>query len=221
MPNSSVRKYRSSQKRELTRQQNSAHIQAAAWQVFCTVGMDAANVRDIVKLSGLSPGTFYNYFRTKEAIFEVLAQGLFARLAAETATARARARTLEDLIHAAYSSYLDFLQATDGAVDFIGRNQHHIRSQIYPSKAINSVSADLKHDLRRFFDESAMSDEDVGLFSAMIIAAGAEAIFHATQPPQIALDALLAFLTKFMLGGLNAWRPLNSTAALTCVANDD
>jgi AcrR family transcriptional regulator len=34
----------------------------------------------IVNRSDFSPGTFYNYFRTKEAIFEVLSQELLERI---------------------------------------------------------------------------------------------------------------------------------------------
>ena len=35
-------------------------------------------------------------------------------------------------------------------MDFIGRNQHHIRSQVYPSSAISGLLEDLADDLRRF-----------------------------------------------------------------------
>jgi AcrR family transcriptional regulator len=73
------RKYRSSEKREATKEQNRAAIEAAAWEVFCMTGMDAANIRDIVNRSGVSPGTFYNYFRTKEAIFMSLSQKCIRR----------------------------------------------------------------------------------------------------------------------------------------------
>ena len=35
-------------------------------------------------------------------------------------------------------------------MDFMGRNQHHIRSQVYPSSAISGLLEDLADDLRRF-----------------------------------------------------------------------
>ncbi|WP_395664349.1 TetR/AcrR family transcriptional regulator [Methylocella sp.] len=222
---SAGRKYRASEKREQTRQQNSAEIQAAAWRVFCSVGLDGANVRDIVKQSGLSPGTFYNYFRTKEAIFEVVAQNLFERLREATRAARARARDVDELVVIAYSSYLEFLQATEGALEFTDRNQHHLRSQLYPSTAIAGILQDLEQDLRRFIGRDAMSDEDVFLFASMIIAAGAEAVFSATRLPGVGPGALLAFLTKFMLRGLGAWvgaarEPAAEAIAPRLYAND-
>jgi AcrR family transcriptional regulator len=120
------RRYRTSEKREATKEHNRAAIEAAAWHVFCTMGMDAANIRDIVKRSGLSPGTFYNYYRTKEAIFEVLSQNVLERIRSESRAARAKAASAEEFLSACYESYLYLLQSIDGALSFIDRNQHHI-----------------------------------------------------------------------------------------------
>jgi len=105
MKTASAQKYRDSEKRKITKEQNRAAIQKAAWEVFCTIGMDAANIRDIVNRSGLSPGTFYNYYRTKEAIFEALSQELLNRLRAETRASRAKAATLEELLFRCYDSH--------------------------------------------------------------------------------------------------------------------
>ena len=91
MKTASAQKYRDSEKRKITKEQNRAAIQKAAWEVFCTIGMDAANIRDIVNRSGLPPGTFYNCYRTKEAICEALSQELLNRLPAETRASRAKA----------------------------------------------------------------------------------------------------------------------------------
>lgn len=201
----SSRQYRASEKRKVTREQNCAAIQAAAWRVFCTIGMDAASVRDIVNLSGLSPGTFYNYFRTKEAIFEVVSQDLFEKIRIGSREAAAKATNAEELLFLTYQSNLDLLQSIDGAMDFIERNQHHIRSQLYPSTAISGLSADLQEGLRRFIPASVMSQQDLMLTSSILIAAGAEAVFHRGRASPISVQDLREFLTKLMMGGLNAW----------------
>ena len=111
------RKYRASEKRQATKEQNRAAIEAAAWEVFCTIGMDAANIRDIVNRSGLSPGTFYNYYRTKEAIFEVLSRNGLERIRTESREARARAANAEEFLFLCYDSYLNLLQSIPGALD--------------------------------------------------------------------------------------------------------
>ncbi|VTZ22338.1 Transcriptional regulator, TetR family [Methylocella tundrae] len=201
----SSRQYRASEKRKLTREQNCAAIQAAAWRVFCSIGMDAATVRDIVNLSGVSPGTFYNYFRTKEAIFEVLSQNLFEKIRIETRQAASEATNAEELLFLTYRAYLDLLQSIDGAMAFIGRNQHNVRAQLYRSTTIRGLSANLEEDLRRFIPASILSQHDLMLASSIIIAAGAEAVFHGGRPLAISAPELHEFLTKFMMGGLNAW----------------
>jgi AcrR family transcriptional regulator len=41
--------------------------------VFGEMGYEAASVRDIVRGSGLSVGAFYNYYRSKEEVYQALA----------------------------------------------------------------------------------------------------------------------------------------------------
>ena len=205
MKTSPPRRYRTSEKREVTRLQNRTAIEAAAWDVFCTVGLDGANIRDIVKRSGVSPGTFYNYFGTKEAIFEVLSQNVLERIRSESRAARAQATNLEEFLLACYESYLRLLQSIDGAMTFIDRNQHHIRSQVYRSAAVSGLTADLAEDLRRFLPDRAMSLRERVLAASIIIAAGAEAVFQAGQKSRTLKD-LREFLSNLMLKGLSAWQ---------------
>jgi AcrR family transcriptional regulator len=199
------RRYRTSEKREATKEQNRTAIEAAAWHVFCTMGMDAANIRDIVKRSGLSPGTFYNYYRTKEAIFEVLSQNVLERIRSESRAARAKSASAEEFLSACYESYLYLLQSIDGALSFIDRNQHHIRSQVYRSSAVSGLTADLAEDLRRFVPSDTMSPRDRELVSSIIIAAGAEAIFEVGRKRQT-MKHVREFLANFMLKGLSGWQ---------------
>jgi AcrR family transcriptional regulator len=201
----SPRKYRNSEKRDVTRKQNRAAIETAAWEVFCTIGMDAATIRDIVKRSGVSPGTFYNYFQTKEAIFAVLSQNVLDRIRTETRVARARAKSLEELLFLSYGAYLNALRSIDGALAFIDRNQHHIRSQLHPSPAMSGLAAELEQDLRRFVSPSTTSQQDRMLMASIIIAAGAESVLHAVGKPR-SMRYLREFLSKFMLRGLSEWQ---------------
>lgn len=203
---SPARKYRSSEKRELTKQQNRAAIEAAAWVVFCTIGMDAANIRDIVNRSGVSPGTFYNYFRTKEAIFEVLSQDLLTRIRNESRAERAQAETAEEFLSICYQSYLNLLRSVEGAFDFVNLNQHHIRAQLYSSSAMSGLTADLADDLLRFIPPRAMSKQDRVLFASIIVAAGAEGVFHLGRKPPMRLEHLREFLTRLMMNGLSGWQ---------------
>ena len=162
----------------------------------------------LVNRSGVSPGTFYNYYRTKEAIFEAVSQELLDRLRAETRASRAKASNLEELLFRSYDSYLHFVESIEGSMDFIGRNQHHIRLQLYPSSAISGLLRDLANDLRRFVP--GMSTRDCALVSSLIVAAGAEAVFRLKRERRASMKYLRDFLPKFMFKGLSGWETSGS-----------
>ena len=60
-------------KRERTKTANRQAILDAAREVFGELGYDAATVRDIIRRTGLASGTFYNYYKSKEEVFDALA----------------------------------------------------------------------------------------------------------------------------------------------------
>jgi hypothetical protein len=128
---------------------------------------------------------------------------LLDRLRAETRASRAQATTLEELLFRCYDSYLNFVESIQGAMDFISRNQHNIRSQVYPSSAISGLLEDLADDLRRFLP--GMSKRDRALVSSMIVAAGAEAVLRLNREPRASMKYLRDFLPRFMLKGLTGW----------------
>ena len=59
-------------KRERTKANNREAILAGATEVFSELGYGATTVRDIIRQTGLASGTFYNYFKSKEEVFEAL-----------------------------------------------------------------------------------------------------------------------------------------------------
>ena len=59
-------------KREQTKATNRLAILEAARQVFAELGYGETTVRDIIRKTGLASGTFYNYFKSKEEVFEAI-----------------------------------------------------------------------------------------------------------------------------------------------------
>jgi AcrR family transcriptional regulator len=57
-----------------------AHILAAAKEVFEEHGLDGANVREIAKRAGYTPGAIYSYFTAKEEIYGALLADSLERL---------------------------------------------------------------------------------------------------------------------------------------------
>ena len=96
-------------KRERTKVANRQAILAAARRVFAQMGYDVASVRDIIRGTELASGTFYNYFRSKEEVFEALADDGARRFKPILRAARERAVSFEDYLHGALEAYFQFI----------------------------------------------------------------------------------------------------------------
>ena len=88
---------------------NRAAILEAARRVFARLGYDATSVRDIIRETDLAAGTFYNYFRSKEDIFEAISDDSAKRFRPRLQAIQNEARSFEDYIKGAYLAYFSFL----------------------------------------------------------------------------------------------------------------
>lgn len=70
-------------RRETNRADNREAILSAGRAVFSELGFGATTIRDIVRHTDLASGTFYNYFDSKEAVFEALMKDMGERLRLE------------------------------------------------------------------------------------------------------------------------------------------
>jgi AcrR family transcriptional regulator len=116
-------------KRERTKAANREAILLAARRVFAQLGYEASTVRDIIRGTDLASGTFYNYFRSKEEVFEALADDGAARFKPQLQAARARANSFEDYLATAYHAYFQFLLDENGGEGKpIDERQPHVRT---------------------------------------------------------------------------------------------
>lgn len=63
-------------------------IMDGARQVFLSAGFDGASMNDIARAAGVSKGTLYAYFDSKETLFEALIRGEYAQSAERLCTFR-------------------------------------------------------------------------------------------------------------------------------------
>lgn len=201
------RRYRASPKRSATHAENARKIEEAAWIVFSTIGLDRASIRDIVVMSGVSAGTFYNYFRTKEAVFDLLMGRLLGEIRTLTGKARDDAADLESMLAHCYDVYLDFLATREGARRFCELNQHHIRSRLFGAETMAGLVGDIGRDLDRVMPGARLGPEERTLMASMIVATASEVLFL-SEGAAMGSAGLGAFLTRLMVGGLRSWLPM-------------
>lgn len=198
-------RYGPSTKRETTRAANMERIEAAAWSIFATVGLDGATIRDIVDGSGVSAGSFYNYYRTREAVFDVLVARLLGRVRTCTGEARARADTLGDMLRLSFRAFLDMLSSVEGAARFCELNQHHIRARLYSMDDMRGLLHDLEADLRRLMPGAAMPERELQLIASIVVATGTEALFLTFGDDEFDSGRTADFVTRLMTRGIDGW----------------
>jgi AcrR family transcriptional regulator len=195
-----------SAKREATRIRNRDAIKKAAWEVFCSRGLDGATVRDIVGASGVSIGTFYNYYGTREAVF----QELLADLADQARTISAKARAGQDNLHPmlaeSYRHFLSFILGVDGALDFCARNQHHIRSFLFTLDATSGLLSDIRADIVRVMPQATFTQSELRQVAMLIVANALEILLQAREEQQaLDVDTASAFITRLIVSGIGGW----------------
>src|ERR1700753_99942 len=95
-------------RRELTKLQNRQIILAAARQVFADLGFGAATVRDIIRATPLAGGTFYNYFKSKEEVYQAIREEVALAIRPHLHRERDEAATVEDFISGSFRTFFDF-----------------------------------------------------------------------------------------------------------------
>jgi len=198
------RRYKPSKRREATSEQRRQRIKQAAWSVFAQQGLDAATISGIVAASGASTGSFYNDYRTKQAVFDELLADLLAQVRAVTAQARARADDLETMLQLSYRDLLVLILGIEAALPFIARNQHHIRTRLYDLDGIDSLLGDIRRDVVRGMPGLALAPWQVSLVASLIVSNGIETLLLLEGRERIDIDEVAGLMTRLVIGGISS-----------------
>src|SRR6201985_4019520 len=96
-------------KREKTKAQNRHLILEAARQVFAELGYGATTVRDIIRATPLASGTFYNYFKSKEEVYQAIRDDVALAIRPRLREERVKADTLDGFISGSFRTFFEFV----------------------------------------------------------------------------------------------------------------
>src|ERR1700753_1683885 len=99
----------SANRRGPPKRQNRETILAAARGVFAELGFAAATVRDVIRATPLASGTFYNYFKSKEEVYQALRDQVALEVRPALREARQAAGTGEGFVAANFQVYFRFI----------------------------------------------------------------------------------------------------------------
>lgn len=202
-PAEASRKPKAPGKREQTKQNNREAILDAARAVFSDLGYGATSVRDIIRKTGLASGTFYNYFKSKEEVFEALMDEGMRRIRPRLRAERIRSRTFEDFIRNAFRTYFDYLATDRDTFQVMRRNPNTVRVRMDSPEIIAGFE-----EIREYIEEDirngTLPEVDAEYLMAAVVGLAMEMGDRMLRRPEMDAEHASTFATALVLGGFRA-----------------
>lgn len=136
-------------RREQTRHVNETRLVKASREVFASTEYGAVTIRDIVRRSGLSRGTFYNYLGSKEAAFEAVAASLVSEIRAAVYEARSTADSPRAFVVEPFQAMVRVLASDAETLALVSRNGRALREVVGGLGPTEGLEAELRRDLEQ------------------------------------------------------------------------
>lgn len=195
-------------KRAQAKAANRKAILDAARIVFARIGYEATTVRDIIRETELAAGTFYNYFKSKDEVFEAISDNSVRRFRPLLEEVRNETSTFEEYIRGAYRAYFRFL--SDENDDAIKRGAPHIAliGVRVDTPEMQTVFEEIRADCERALRAEDIKGIDTEYLTAAAIGIARELGDHMLQRRPLDIDYATDFAASMLLAGI-AGIPLN------------
>lgn len=190
-------------KREETKASNRQAIIDAARRVFAELGYGATTVRDIIRATKLASGTFYNYFKSKEEVFQALQDETALRVRPRLRAERIRARNFEEFISGSFRAFFDFVKTDKVTFATMRENQDLENVRIDTPEVIAGFD-ELRVDLELAIKNGVMPDTDPDLLMAAMVGVAFEVAGHLVRRSDLTVEHAAKFATALFLGGVQA-----------------
>ena len=189
-------------RREQNKAENRTALLKAARGVFAEMGYGAASVRDIVRRTDLASGTFYNYFKDKDEIFEAVVGELTSVLLQRHREGRGRATTAEAFVREHYAAYFNFL-AEDVELLALARSSFTSVRTLLDKPDVRALAKALNDDIRTAIAQGILPNVDVSYLGASMSGIAFEVSMVMVARDPVDPGAAAEFATHLMLGGLD------------------
>lgn len=191
-------------KRARAKEANRRAILEAARTVFARLGYDAANIRDIIRETDLASGTFYNYFKSKEEVFEAITVDSVMRFRPLLQQVRHEARDLESYLYAAYGAYFSFLAEENNQAIENGTPHMALIGVRIDTPEMKAFADEIRADLEIVLERVGLDYIDSTYLTASAIGIAREMGDHMLQRRPVDPDEATKFAARIMLAGTEA-----------------
>ena len=189
-------------RREQNKAENRTALLKAARAVFAEMGFGAASVRDIVRRTDLASGTFYNYFKDKDEIFEAVVGELTGELLKRHNNGRAKATTAEAFFHGHFAVYFEFI-VEDAELLALGQKNFTAIRTLLDKPDVRALALALNDDIRSARAQGILPDVDVSYLAASMAGVAFEISMVMVARDPVDPSAATEFATRLMMGGID------------------
>jgi AcrR family transcriptional regulator len=153
----------------------------------------------VIRATPLAAGTFYNYFKSKEEVYQALRDEVALAVRPGLRSARRAAANAEQFLAATFGSF--FAAALDHGGSFAPRPAQGLRFRMDTPEVLAGI-AELKEDIEEAMTRGILPRADAGRLAAAIVGLGFELSQDLNGPQDAAVST--DFATRLVLGGLGA-----------------
>ena len=190
-------------KREQTKQQNRQIILDAARIVFAEHGYGATTVRDIIRATPLASGTFYNYFQSKEEVYQAMQDETALVIRPKLREAREKAGTVEEFISATFQTFFEFVLRDGVDVRSLRHNADTMRMRMDTPEVVAGFD-ELREDIEKAIARGLFPPVDADYLMAAIVGVAFEISERMARRAEADAKAAADFATALFLGGIRS-----------------
>ena len=193
----------SQSRREINRVNNRDAILRAAREVFTEIGLGATTVRDIIRRTDLASGTFYNYFQSKDEVFEALTDTVGAGLRASLRQVRNEATTLEEFVQNSFHTYFSYYAANPQDYHLMRANPNAdtLSTRLSGEQGRRGLS-EMREDIEKAITNNIVPDIDVGLLTAALGGVAVSILDAMMENDAIDREEATRFATQLFTSGI-------------------
>ncbi len=189
-------------KREKTKAANRLAILDAARAVFAEMGYGATTVRDIIRRTGLASGTFYNYFKSKEEVFQAIMDESALRIRPRLKEERLKARTFEDFLQGMFTAFFTYVLEDNREYQMMRANTGAIRVRMDTPEVIAGFE-ELRVDVDEGIERGVVPPVDADYLTAALIGVAFEMADRIVKRDNPDAEEAARFATGLIVGGIS------------------
>lgn len=184
-------------KHDQNRAEKRERLLRAAVEAFTETGFENTTVSDVVHRAGMTPSTFYNYYRDKDALRDELLEAAAERMLAALASIRGTASGMDQYFTMASRALFSAMVVDPETATLLRRNLSLLRS-LLDHRALTPVYEALRVDMEEATSRGQMEPIDFDYAGAVLRSVSLEiavVLLSRTDPD---VDGAVDFLSRVL-----------------------